>query len=345
MTPVDLALQDRRPDALAGDRVRADRPRQGAATELRALLAAGGIRPLAAAAAAAELHLQRDQIHPARQACWSAAAATASRCRSASTTPASASPCMKRGEIFKEFHRLEQGARIARGLGLGLSIVERLARVLNHGIALDANAGGGSVFSVTVPIAQAINHTAAVTSATPLSRTPMSGALIVCIENDPAILDGMKTLLTAWDAEVIAVADPEAAISAIEAAGGRGHRAAGRLSSRPRQRRRRDPRHPPPLRRQHSGDPDHRRPQPAGPRRGARGEYRGAQQAGEAGLAAGAARPVAHPADGARRNNPNVVTSSACPGAIGRRRSWRRRSPPACGFRRRAFAGSRRHGP
>jgi Na+/proline symporter/signal transduction histidine kinase/CheY-like chemotaxis protein len=130
-------------------------------------------------------------------------------------------PVLKRGEIFKEFHRLEQGARIARGLGLGLSIVERLARVLNHGIALDSNVSGGSVFSVMVPIAKAINHTAAVTSATPLSKTPMSGSLIVCIENDPAILDGMRTLLTAWDAEVIAVADPDAAIEAIEAAGGR----------------------------------------------------------------------------------------------------------------------------
>jgi CheY-like chemotaxis protein len=130
-------------------------------------------------------------------------------------------PPLKRGEIFKEFHRLEQGARIARGLGLGLSIVERLARVLNHGIALNSNAGGGSVFSVTVPTAKAIDYTAAVTSATPLSKTPMSGALIVCIENDMAILDGMKTLLNAWDAEVIAVADPDAALEAIEAAGGR----------------------------------------------------------------------------------------------------------------------------
>ena len=130
-------------------------------------------------------------------------------------------PPLKRGEIFKEFHRLEQGARIARGLGLGLSIVERLARVLNHGIAINSNASGGSVFSVTMPIAAAINHTAAVTSATPLSKTPMSGALIVCIENDTAILDGMKTLLNAWDAEVIAVADPDAALEAIEAVGGR----------------------------------------------------------------------------------------------------------------------------
>jgi CheY-like chemotaxis protein len=129
-------------------------------------------------------------------------------------------PALKRGEIFKEFHRLEQGARIARGLGLGLSIVERLARVLNHGIAIDSVASGGSVFSVTVPVAKAINHTAAVLSTTP-SRTPMSGALIVCIENDAAILDGMKTLLTAWNAEVIAVTDPEAAIAAMEAVGGR----------------------------------------------------------------------------------------------------------------------------
>ncbi|MBR0753219.1 hybrid sensor histidine kinase/response regulator [Bradyrhizobium jicamae] len=128
-------------------------------------------------------------------------------------------PVQKRSEIFKEFHRLEQGARIARGLGLGLSIVERLARVLNHRIAIDANASGGSVFSVTVPVATAINHTAAVTSTTPLAKTPMSGALIVCIENDPAILDGMKTLLTAWDAEVIAVTDPDAAMAAIEASG------------------------------------------------------------------------------------------------------------------------------
>src|SRR6476469_3739177 len=129
-------------------------------------------------------------------------------------------PVLKRGEIFKEFHRLEQGARIARGLGLGLSIVERLARVLSHRIAIDANAAGGTGFSVTVPTASAINHTAAVTSATPLSRTPISGARIVCVENDPAILDGMKTLLKAWDAEVIAATDPESAIEAIEAAGG-----------------------------------------------------------------------------------------------------------------------------
>ncbi len=126
-------------------------------------------------------------------------------------------PVLKRGEIFKEFHRLDQGARIARGLGLGLSIVERIARVLNLRVSIDSNRSGGSRFSVLLPIADAITYTAAVTSATPLSRAPMSGTRIVCIENDPAILDGMKTLLTGWDASVIAALDPDSAIEAIAA--------------------------------------------------------------------------------------------------------------------------------
>ncbi|MGX9391250.1 NahK/ErcS family hybrid sensor histidine kinase/response regulator [Nitrobacteraceae bacterium UC4446_H13] len=129
-------------------------------------------------------------------------------------------PAVKRSEIFKEFHRLEQGARIARGLGLGLSIVERLARMLDHGIALDSNSAGGTVFSVTVPIAKAVTtHTPVVTSNTPVARSSMSGALIVCIENDLAILDGMKTLLTAWDADVLVAADPETAVEAIASRG------------------------------------------------------------------------------------------------------------------------------
>jgi len=128
-------------------------------------------------------------------------------------------PPAKRREIFKEFHRLDQGARIARGLGLGLSIVERIARVLDHAVTIHSNRGGGSRFTVTLPVAQAVTFTAAVTSATPLSRAPMSGTRIVCIDNDPAILDGMKTLLGGWDAAVIAALDQAAAIEAIEAAG------------------------------------------------------------------------------------------------------------------------------
>jgi Na+/proline symporter/signal transduction histidine kinase len=127
-------------------------------------------------------------------------------------------PPQKRGEIFKEFHRLDQGARIARGLGLGLSIVERIARVLEHSIAINANRGGGSQFSVTLPVALGFNQIQSQSAGSIISsKTPMSGTTIVCIENDPAILDGMKTLLMGWDANVIASLDPKDACKAIAA--------------------------------------------------------------------------------------------------------------------------------
>ena len=64
-------------------------------------------------------------------------------------------PQSKWRDIFVEFHRLDQGAKIARGLGLGLSIVERLARVLDCTIGLESEAGRGSRFMVTVPLSNA----------------------------------------------------------------------------------------------------------------------------------------------------------------------------------------------
>ena len=61
-------------------------------------------------------------------------------------------PADQQRAVFEEFQRLDQGARVARGLGLGLSIVERLGRVLDHPIGLSSRPGKGSVFFVTAPL-------------------------------------------------------------------------------------------------------------------------------------------------------------------------------------------------
>src|SRR6186713_443542 len=65
-------------------------------------------------------------------------------------------PQSKKRTIFREFQRLDQGAKVARGLGLGLSIVERIARVLDHTVELESRPGRGSHFSVEVPLAPAL---------------------------------------------------------------------------------------------------------------------------------------------------------------------------------------------
>jgi PAS domain S-box-containing protein len=62
-------------------------------------------------------------------------------------------PADQRQLIFEDFHRVmpEPGAESRSGLGLGLGIVNRVARLLGATVAVDSTVGRGSRFSVTVP--------------------------------------------------------------------------------------------------------------------------------------------------------------------------------------------------
>ena len=124
-------------------------------------------------------------------------------------------PVSKKRAIFQEFHRLDQGAKVARGLGLGLSIVERIARVLNHKIAINSALGRGSQFSVEVPLSAAIPASQHQRVAREIDRVQLSGVTVLCIDNDLAILDGMETLLGGWGCRVFKAPDLAAAITVI----------------------------------------------------------------------------------------------------------------------------------
>jgi Na+/proline symporter/signal transduction histidine kinase/ActR/RegA family two-component response regulator len=124
-------------------------------------------------------------------------------------------PFSKKQAIFQEFHRLDQGAKVARGLGLGLSIVERIARVLNHEIAINSALGRGSRFSVEVPLSDPIPASQHQRVARKVDRVQLSGVTVLCIDNDLAILDGMETLLGGWGCRVFKAPDLAAAIAVI----------------------------------------------------------------------------------------------------------------------------------
>ena len=124
-------------------------------------------------------------------------------------------PASKRRAIFQEFHRLDRGAKVARGLGLGLSIVERIARVLDHKIAVTSAVGRGSHFSVEVPLSVATPVSQHHRVAREIDRVPLSGITVVCIDNDLAILDGMETLLDGWGCRVLKAPDLKAAIAVV----------------------------------------------------------------------------------------------------------------------------------
>lgn len=120
--------------------------------------------------------------------------------------------------IFKEFQQLDTNRAGTRGLGLGLSIVERIGRVLDHPIALRSTPDTGSVFSVSIPIADPADAAAKQLVSRP-SAGRVTGTAVLCIDNEPEILDGMNALLTNWGCEVVTAANAEDAKAAIASNG------------------------------------------------------------------------------------------------------------------------------
>jgi Na+/proline symporter/signal transduction histidine kinase len=127
-------------------------------------------------------------------------------------------PDDQRDVIFKEFQRLEHHSR-APGLGLGLSIVERMCRVLDYRLSLRSKLGVGSSFSVSVPLARRSEMEPPRSfPQRPVSYGDLRGAIVLCVDNERTIIDGMKTLLSSWQCPVIAAMDSEEAIEQLKAA-------------------------------------------------------------------------------------------------------------------------------
>lgn len=126
-------------------------------------------------------------------------------------------PASSQRAIFKEFQRLDPGARVARGLGLGLSIVERVARILDHPLTLNSTPGRGSTFRVEVPTGLPQRSVPAEPAAlSHFAPTLLAQAHILCIDNEPAILDGMTQLLGGWGCRVTATANLADALTSLE---------------------------------------------------------------------------------------------------------------------------------
>jgi signal transduction histidine kinase/CheY-like chemotaxis protein len=122
-------------------------------------------------------------------------------------------PHGKRALIFKEFQRLEETAHTVKGLGLGLSIVERIGKVLGHRVALASMPGRGSKFSIELPRAEPSGVARAEQAKARLS--PIAGLGVLCIDNEPAVLQGMQALLAGWGCRVTTAVSAAAALDAL----------------------------------------------------------------------------------------------------------------------------------
>jgi PAS domain S-box-containing protein len=137
-------------------------------------------------------------------------------------------PADQTERIFEEFYQIDHGAQRPEGLGLGLSIVRRLALLLNASIRIDSESGVGTAFTVTLPRAELPqSHALAGRGA----RGPNSGRVLV-VDDEPAVaeatgmlleLEGFEVRVASCEREALehaAAATPDVIISDYHLRGG-----------------------------------------------------------------------------------------------------------------------------
>jgi signal transduction histidine kinase/Na+/proline symporter len=115
-------------------------------------------------------------------------------------------PAASRRLIFEEFRRLDPDAA-SPGLGLGLAIAERTARLLDHELVLDSREGRGTLFGVRLPRVDAARRAGGAAEAPEAE----AGGRALVVDNDAQMLASLAGLLRDWSYSV------EAATNAADA--------------------------------------------------------------------------------------------------------------------------------
>jgi signal transduction histidine kinase/DNA-binding NarL/FixJ family response regulator len=125
-------------------------------------------------------------------------------------------PVAEQERIFEEFYQVANPRRDARqGHGLGLPTVKRLVSLLGGELSLRSRPGRGSVFRFTVESGDPVRIVAGLDEISG-GGPGANGRRVLCIDDEPAILEGIEHLLGRWGCVVHGVPDQTQALHAIE---------------------------------------------------------------------------------------------------------------------------------
>ncbi len=126
----------------------------------------------------------------------------------------------KLDDIFQEFYQIGNPERNkANGLGLGLAIVMRIAKLLDHPIEVKSTLNRGSKFSIIVPLAETtrVQTSYPVIDAIPApDKSLLIGAVVLVIDDERVVLQAIELLLRQWGCLVIAAQTQSEAMQALQ---------------------------------------------------------------------------------------------------------------------------------
>jgi two-component system, sensor histidine kinase len=117
--------------------------------------------------------------------------------------------------IYDEFYQVNGANHSREGYGLGLSIVQRLVKLLALELDVQSEVGRGSAFSLVLPIAASLSSSVGMPSEhTAADNLPVPQGRVLLIEDDPAVRGATRMLLTVEGYQVTAVASLHDALQA-----------------------------------------------------------------------------------------------------------------------------------
>ncbi len=121
-------------------------------------------------------------------------------------------------EVFEEFRRIDNPKHSeVKGLGLGLAITERIARMLNHKLNVRSWPGKGTVFSIEIPLGDPAKASKPKAEKRGWIRSKgLNGVHVLVVDNETKILQGMTALLQGWDCEVSTASSLKGALALTE---------------------------------------------------------------------------------------------------------------------------------
>jgi signal transduction histidine kinase/CheY-like chemotaxis protein len=123
----------------------------------------------------------------------------------------------QRGLIFQEFYQVGNSERDrSKGLGLGLSIVERTAKLLKHVISVESQFGRGSRFSISLPLVDIILESEIEAPPAIINFNTQRNHFIVVIDNEKNIREGLCTLMNLWGYDVLTASSCAQALKQLE---------------------------------------------------------------------------------------------------------------------------------
>jgi CheY-like chemotaxis protein len=118
--------------------------------------------------------------------------------------------------VFEEFYQSGNPERDrTKGIGLGLAIVSRLARLMQTKVMLASRPGRGSTFAIDLPLADAARAVAPPAQAA--AGRSFAGSLVVVIDDETSILDATRGLLEQWRCAVVTAVSARDAVEKLSA--------------------------------------------------------------------------------------------------------------------------------